>query len=190
MSNMNKPLQLPQGVTVTADGAQVKVKGPLGELELKVPQELETHLDQAENLIKVNRHSNDRRSRALNGLYRSLIANMVEGVSKGFQKQMEVHGTGYSVEIRGESLVLQVGYCHEVVFEMPEGIEVEVTQRTAQPDNPARFVVKCADKARLGQFTADVRAARPPEPYKGKGIRYGGEQVRRKEGKAFASSQT
>lgn len=189
MSNMNKPVQVPQGLEVEAQPAHLRLRGPVGELTLDIAQELEMQYNQSARVLTVSRRRNDRRSRSLHGLYRSLIANMVEGVSKGFQKALEVHGTGYSVEIRGRNLVLQVGFCHEVVFEIPEGIDVEVQQRAAQPDNPAKFTLRGADKARLGQFAAGVRAARPPEPYKGKGIRYAGEQVRRKEGKAFATAQ-
>ena len=190
MSNANKPIQVPAGVEATlASPSHVKVKGPLGEIELDAPSQLKVQYDEAKRLITLTRDSDDRRSRSLHGLYRTLIANMVEGTCKGFQKAMEIHGTGYSVKLRDERLVLQVGFCHEVVFDIPENIQLEVSQNAAQQDNPARFVIKGIDKRQVGQFAAEIRASRPPEPYKGKGIRYTGEQVRRKEGKALASTQ-
>ena len=187
---MLKPVLLPQGTEADVSARQVKVRGPLGELELpqKLPDALELQYDAEARSISVVRHREDRRSRALHGLYRSLVANIVEGVSKGFTKAMEIHGTGYNVNLRGDSLVFQIGFCHEVVFQPPDGIKVEVQQNAAQPDNPAKFTLSCADKHMLGQFAADIRAVRPPEPYKGKGIRYADEHVRRKEGKAFAGT--
>ncbi|MGD2175681.1 MAG: 50S ribosomal protein L6, partial [Candidatus Brocadiaceae bacterium] len=142
-----------------------------------------------DRLLRVRRKHNGRRARALHGLHRSLLANKVEGVVRGFSKDMEVYGTGYSVNLRGNSLVLQVGFCHAVEFELPENTSVEIHQSNAQQDNPARFTISGIDKEALGRFAAKVRAARPPEPYKGKGIRYAGEYVRRKEGKAFTGLQ-
>ncbi len=189
MSNANKPIHVPAGVEVEAEGARVKVKGPLGELEHDVSPELHVHYDDAGRLISVTCESQDRRARSLHGLHRTLVANMVEGVTNGFQKAMEIHGTGYNVNLKGNSLVLQVGYCHPVVFEIPDGLQVEIVQNAAQPDNPAKFVVKGIDKMRVGQFAADIRTSSPPEPYKGKGIRYAAEYVRRKEGKALAGTK-
>jgi len=189
MSNMLKPVEVSEAVEVEAAPQRLKVKGPLGEAERDIPRGIELHYDPASRLISVRRHSNDRRSRAMHGLYRSLVANMVEGVTKGFRKELEVHGTGYSVNVRGDKLVLQVGFCHEVVFDIPEGLQVEVGQNAAQPDNPAKFVISGTDKERVGQFAAEVRATRIPEPYKGKGIRYAGEHVRRKQGKAFGGME-
>ena len=190
MSNMLKPIQVPQGTEADLSSRHIKVKGPLGELELQreLPDNLELHYDAEARSISVVRHREDRRTRALHGLYRSLLANAVEGVSKGFTKAMEIHGTGYNVNLRGSNLVFQVGFCHEVAFGVPDGIKAEVQQSAAQPDNPAKFTIASADKHALGQFAADIRAARPPEPYKGKGIRYAEEHVRRKEGKAFAGT--
>jgi large subunit ribosomal protein L6 len=115
-----------------------------------------------------------------------MILNMVVGVTQGYQKSLEVHGTGYNVEAQKGKLTLRVGYSHDAVLDIPKGVEVTVEQSAAQPDNPAKFTVKGIDKQVLGQFAADIKAVRPPEPYKGKGIRYAGEYVRRKEGKAFA----
>jgi large subunit ribosomal protein L6 len=125
----------------------------------------------------------------MHGLHRSLLANKVCGVKEGFQKNLEIHGTGYSVTNKGNKLVLSIGFCHDVVFEIPDDIDVEIQQEAAQPDNPAKFAVKGIDKAQVGQFAANIRAVRPPEPYKGKGIRYADEHVRRKEGKAFAGME-
>jgi len=187
---MSKPILVPPGVeAIFATPSHIKVKGPLGQLELDMPSELKLQYDEPNHLITIARSDDDRRSRSLNGLYRTLVANMVEGTSKGFEKPMELYGTAYSVNVKGTKLVLQVGFCHEVVFDIPQGIKVEVSQNNAQQDNPARFVIKGIDKREVGQFAAEVRAARPPEPYKGKGIRYAREQVRRKEGKAFAGTE-
>jgi large subunit ribosomal protein L6 len=186
MSNMLTPVEIPDKVDATVQPQKVRVKGPLGELEHELPDQLEVQLDADGKEMLVTRHSEERQVRALHGLHRSLLANMVEGVSKGYEKKMEVHGTGYNVNLRGNTLVLQIGFCHDVQFDVPENIEVEIEQNAAQPDNPARFTVRGIDKQQLGQFCADIRDVRPPEPYKGKGIRYADEHVRRKEGKAFA----
>ena len=189
MSNMLKPIEVPDGVEVTVGPQSLKLKGPLGEVQGEVPPQLELQYEEGEKAIKVTRRANDRRSRSLHGTYRTVLANLVECVTKGFQRRMEIHGTGYSVDTRGNNLVLQVGFCHEVVFDVPKSVTVEVEQKSAQPDNPARFVLKGTNKEELGQFAADVRAVRPPEPYKGKGIRCEGEYVLRKEGKTFGGLQ-
>ncbi len=186
MSNMRKPVPVPEGVEVEVAAHRLKVEGPLGELEHGIPDALEIHYDTEKRLISVSRRSDDRQSRSLHGLYRTIAANMVEGVARGFQKNLEIHGMGYNVAVRSNTVVLQIGFCHAVVVDIPEGIQVEVEQGAAQPDNPARLTVKGRDKEQVGQFAAELRAIRPPEPYKGKGIRYGGEHVRRKAGKAFA----
>jgi len=189
MSNMLKPVELPAGVEAVVKPNHLKLKGPKGELEKDVPHQLELQYEDTERRIRVSRRSNDRRSRCLHGTYRTLLTNMVEGVTKGFEKRMEIHGMGYSVDIRGDQLVLQIGFCHDTVFDIPAEIKVEIEQKNAQPDTPARFVLRAVDKEALGQFAAVVRAARVPEPYKGKGIRYAGEYVARKEGKAFGGIQ-
>jgi len=187
MSRIGKqPIPVPQGVEVTIDGRRMQFKGPLGQLEHVLCDELEVQYQPEERLIQVARRSDDKNARAMHGLHRSLIANKVQGVAQGFSKRMELYGMGYSVDLRGNSLVLQVGFCHEVVFDLPEGISVDVEQKSAQNEVAARFVIKGIDKQKVGQFAATVRAVRPPEPYKGKGLRYEGEYVRRKEGKAFA----
>jgi len=184
-----QPIPVPDAVHVTVQGAGVKVKGKLGELEHEVPPVLELEYEEDARQIHVRRKSENRRARSLHGLHRSLIANNVEGVSKGFSKNLEIYGTGYSVDLRGGTLVMQVGFCHEVTFELPGNIDVDIQQTNAQQDNPAKFAVKGIDKEKVGRFAATVRAVRPPEPYKGKGIRYTGEYVRRKEGKAFTGLQ-
>ena len=189
MSNINKPVKVSPGVEVAVADSHIKVEGALGELERDIPGELKVRHDKAGRSLMVERIGEERRSRVLQGLYRTLIENMIVGVSKGFEKALEIHGTGYNVNLKGNSLALQVGFNHAVVFEIPKGLRVEVTQNAAQPDKPAKFVIKGADKALLGQFAANVREARPPEPYKGKGIRYVGEYVRRKEGKAFVGTE-
>jgi len=187
MSRIGKqPIPVPQGVEVTIDGRRMQFKGPLGRLEHVLCDELEVQYQPEERLIQVTRRGDDKNARAMHGLHRSLIANKVQGVAQGFSKRMELYGMGYSVDLRGNSLVLQVGFCHEVVFDLPEGISVDVEQKSAQNEVAARFVIKGIDKQKVGQFAATVRAVRPPEPYKGKGLRYEGEYVRRKEGKAFA----
>lgn len=181
-----KPVSIPQGVEVRLDGGHVQVKGPLGTLEHDVPDDVQVEFSAEEDLMTVVPARNTRRARAMFGLQRTLLANMVEGVSKGFEKRMELYGTGYNVNERGKSLVLQIGFCHEVVFDLPAGMSVEIQQSSAQNDRAATFTIRGTDKCAVGQFAATVRAVRPPEPYKGKGIRYSGEYVRRKEGKAFA----
>ena len=185
MSNMLKPIEIPSGVTAVLAPPRVKVKGPLGEIEREVPGQIEITSERDGRTLRVSRRNNDRQSRALHGTYRALIVNMVQGVTKGFEKKMQVHGTGYSVDVRGDNLVIVAGFTHDLSFTIPKGIKVEIEQKSAQPDNPAKFTVKGIDKETVGQFAANVRAANPPEPYKGKGIRYTDEHVIRKEGKAF-----
>jgi len=181
-----RPIEIPSGVEVNIDDHEVTVKGKLGELSHTVPSDLSLELDDEGNSLTVKRSSEERDVRAMHGLHRSLIANMVEGVSKGIEKKMEIHGTGYNVNMKGNTMVLQIGYCHPVEFELPENITVEIEQNQAQPGRPATFTIRGIDKQQLGNFAAKVRDSRPPEPYKGKGIRYADEHVRRKEGKAFA----
>lgn len=189
MSRIGKqPIEVPAAVDVNLAGSKIKIKGPLGELEHEFPPGITVAFDKDAKAIQVDRRRNDRQSRAFHGLHRSLIANMVEGVTQGFEKKLELYGTGYSANMRGKDLVLQVGFCHEVVVQMPAGITAQVEQTNAQLDRPATFSVKGADKYLVGQMAASIRDIRPPEPYKGKGIRYSGEYVRRKEGKAFTGA--
>jgi len=190
MSRIGKqPIAVPEGVEVGVQDGRVAVSGPLGELEHELPEDLEAEYEDGARLLHVRRRHEGRRARSLHGLHRSLLANKVEGVSRGFAKQLEIYGMGYSVDLRGDTLVLQVGFCHEVTFDLHENMSVEIEQKNAQQDNPAKFTIRGIDKERVGQFAATVRAMRPPEPYKGKGIRYTGEYVRRKEGKAFTGLQ-
>ncbi|MBO8152514.1 MAG: 50S ribosomal protein L6 [Candidatus Neomarinimicrobiota bacterium] len=169
-----KPIDIPQGVMVEVSGQHVRVKGPKGELELDVHPDM--IVEKKDNQVLVNRPTDNKRHRALHGLTRMLIANMIEGVTKGYQKTLLLEGIGYSVEMKGKSLLLNVGYSHPVLFTPPEGIKIEVPKALT-------IVVSGIDKQKVGQVAAMIRSIRPVEPYKGKGIRYEGEYVRRKAGK-------
>jgi large subunit ribosomal protein L6 len=170
-----QPIELPSTVSVALSPGRVQVNGPLGELSQIVPQRMK--VEQADGEIRVTRPSERGPDRALHGLTRTLIANMVEGVTKGFEKHLEIQGVGYRASLRGTDLELNVGYSHSVVIKPRAGITFEVPA-------PNQVTVKGTDKQQVGQTAAEVRAVRPPEPYKGKGIRYQGEVVRRKAGKA------
>jgi large subunit ribosomal protein L6 len=172
-----KPIPVPAGVTVTVDGSDVKVKGPKGELEWRFRSEMQ--IEQRADELVVTRPSDSKEHRALHGLTRALLANMVEGVTNGYRRTLEIIGVGYRAEKKGDKLVLTVGYSHQVEYPEPEGISLSTT-------SPTVVVVEGIDKARVGQVAAELRSVRPPEPYKGKGIRYQGEQVRRKAGKTGA----
>ncbi|GER67245.1 50S ribosomal protein L6 [Weizmannia acidilactici] len=169
-----KPVEIPSGVTVNINGNTVTVKGPKGELTRSFSPDIAISVEG--NVINVTRPSDSKNHRALHGTTRALLANMVEGVSKGFEKSLELVGVGYRAQKQGKKLVLNVGFSHPVEFEPEEGLEIEVPSNT-------KIVVKGASKERVGAFAANIRDVRPPEPYKGKGIRYEGEYVRRKEGK-------
>ncbi len=169
-----KPIEIPAGVTVTINGSDVTVKGPKGELSRSFNSDLTITLE--ENVLTVTRPSDEKTHRALHGTTRAVLANMVEGVSKGFEKSLELIGVGYRAQKQGNKLILSVGYSHPVEFEPEQGLEVEVPSNT-------KIIVKGVSKERVGALAADIRDVRPPEPYKGKGIRYEGEYVRRKEGK-------
>ena len=171
----NKPLDLPDGVDIEIKGSAVKVKGSKGELNRMFHERI--GFDVNEGVVTVTRPDDTRESRALHGLSRKLLANMVDGVSDGFSKELEIQGVGYRATLKGRDLELLVGYSHPVMVEAPEGITFEVPEQT-------RVIVSGIDKELVGQVAADVRKVRPPEPYKGKGIRYVGEYVRRKAGKA------
>jgi large subunit ribosomal protein L6 len=169
-----QPIELPSGVNVSLSPGRVMVNGPLGELSQDVPARMK--IEQENGAITVTRPTERGDDRALHGLTRSLIANMVEGVTKGFEKRLELQGVGYRAAMQGTDLRLDVGYSHPVVMKAPQGITFEVP-------TPTEIVVKGVDKQQVGQIAAEVRKVRPPEPYKGKGIRYAGEYVRRKVGK-------
>lgn len=185
----NKQIDIPAGVKVEQKGLSIQVSGPLGQLQMDTHPRIKVKIDDAEKKISViNEHPQNRQNRQMHGTTRALIANMVTGVSKGFEKKLEIFGTGYSVKDQGGKLVFQVGYCHPVERVIPEGITVKIdVGATRGNDVPAKFTISAINKILLGQFAADIRKIRPPEPYKGKGIRYADEQVRRKVGKAFAS---
>ena len=184
-----KPIRIPDGVTVGLDGRTVRVGGPRGSLQWTHRPEITVRMDESGRTILVTRGGDDRLSRSLHGLSRSLIANMVEGCAQGFSKALEVYGVGYGVQIQGTRFTLSCGLSHPVVFEVPAGLTVEVQVPQARGDTePARFAVHGADKQAVGEFAARVRKVRPPEPYKGKGVRYAGEHVRRKVGKAFVGA--
>jgi large subunit ribosomal protein L6 len=172
-----KPVPVPDNVAITIDGAHVKVKGPKGELEWQFRPEIGFQQENGE--ILVTRPSDAKDHRALHGLSRALLANRVEGVTNGYRKTLEIVGVGYRAEKKGDTLVLTVGYSHQVQYPQPDGITLSTT-------SPTVVVVEGIDKAKVGQVAAELRAVRPPEPYKGKGIRDQGEQVRRKAGKTGA----
>ena len=190
MSRIGKqPIPIPSGVTVTLKQRNVTVEGPKGKLSWTHRPEVAVEINEAEKIITVTRSDDARFSRSLHGLTRSLIANMIEGCSKGFVRGMEVYGVGYGVQLQGNKLTVNCGYSHPVVFEVPPGVIVEIQTPQARGDtDPAKFTVAGPDKQAVGQLAAKVRMARKPEPYKGKGIRYAGEYVRRKVGKAFAGT--
>jgi len=184
-----KPIPILSGVTVTLNQRNVTVEGPKGKLSWTYRPEVTVEINEAEKVVIVTRSDDARFSRSLHGLTRSLIANMIEGCSNGFVRGLEVYGVGYGVQLQGNKLTVNCGYSHPVVFEVPPGVIVEIQTPQARGDtDPAKFTVSGPDKQAVGQLAAKVRMARKPEPYKGKGIRYAGEYVRRKVGKAFAGT--
>ncbi len=175
MSRIGKaPITIPDGVTVTIEPARVAVAGPLGSLQQQVPTRMK--IEQADGVVTVTRPTERGEDRALHGLTRTLVANMVEGVTKGFEKKLEIQGVGYRAALKGSDLELSVGYSHTVTIKPRTGITFDVP-------TPTEILVKGTDKQMVGQTAAEIRKVRPPEPYKGKGIRYEGEYVRRKVGK-------
>lgn len=169
-----KPIEIPEGVEVKVDGNTVSVKGPKGELSQVISDKMGVNIEG--NIVTVERKTEDKEGQSLFGTTRSLVNNMVEGVSKGFQKELEIVGVGYRAQLQGTKLVVGAGYSHPVEVEPEENIEFEVPKNT-------EVIIKGIDKERVGAVAANIRAIRFPEPYKGKGIRYKGEYVRRKEGK-------
>ena len=169
-----KPIPVPEAVTVEVAPGRVAVKGPKGQLDQVLSSEMK--VEQSDGVLTVERPTNRGEHRALHGLTRSLIANMVAGVTDGFEKRLEIQGVGYRAQLKGKDLELALGYSHPVSIEAPDGIEFEVPQ-------PTEIIVRGIDKQLVGQVAADIRKRRPPEPYKGKGIRYRGEHVARKVGK-------
>ena len=170
-----KPIDIPAGVDVQLDGTLITVKGPKGTLSRNLHPNMTVEKDGS--VINVTRPNDDKVNRSLHGLTRTLIANMVAGVHETFKKELEINGIGYRAELKGKDLILKVGYSHDVIVSAPEGITIEVPA-------PNKIVISGPDKQQVGQFAANVREKRPPEPYKGKGIKYADEHIRRKEGKA------
>jgi large subunit ribosomal protein L6 len=169
-----KPIPIPQGVKVQLDGLTVRAEGPKGKLSQVVPDGLTTKV--ADGTLVIERSGEDRRVRALHGLARALVANMVTGVKDGFERKLEIVGIGYRAQMQGKSIQLALGYSHPVIFPLPEGVTAEIDRQVA-------ITLRGPDKAVLGETAAKLRSLRKPDPYKGKGIRYAGEQVRRKVGK-------
>lgn len=172
-----RPIEIAEGVEIKVTPGGVSVKGPKGTLDQAIHQDM--LITREENVLRVERPSDARMHRSLHGLTRTLIANMVEGVTKGFQKQLDIQGMGYRAMLQGDTLTLHLGYSHPIEYKAPEGIEFEVTGRNL-------ITVRGIDKQKVGQVAAEIRAFRKPEPYKGKGVRYVGEVVRRKVGKTGA----
>ena len=170
-----KPIEIPAGVDVQIDGSLITVKGPKGTLSRNLHPNMIVEKDG--NKITVSRPNDDKLNRSLHGLTRTLISNMIVGVNETFKKELEVNGIGYRAELKGKDLLLKVGYSHDVIVAAADGITIEVP-------NPNKIVISGPDKQKVGQFAANVREKRPPEPYKGKGIKYADEHIRRKEGKA------
>ena len=170
---------IPTGVTIEMNGELAKIKGPLGTLEQKVPAPFSAELEG--NTLRIKAPSDAVEHRAMHGLVRSLIANAVQGVSQGFEKKLEIVGVGYNAKAEGKTLTLRIGFCHPVVIKIPEGLEITAPE-------PIQISVKGCDKQLVGEMAAEIRAIRPPEPYKGQGIRYADEQVRRKAGKTFVAA--
>jgi large subunit ribosomal protein L6 len=169
-----KPIPVPQGVKVLVDGNTVRVEGPKGQLSQRVPDSVSVRIES--DVLTVDRSSDHRNVRALHGLTRSLLANMVHGVKDGFERKLEIVGIGYRAQLTGKNLQLALGYSHPVIFPLPDGVQAEVERQVS-------ITLKGADKAQLGQVAAKLRALRKPDPYKGKGIKYAEEQIRRKVGK-------
>jgi large subunit ribosomal protein L6 len=176
MSRIGKhPIAVPKGVTVTIEGNTIKVKGPKGELERKIHSDMKLSMENDQ--VTVTRPSEEANHKALHGLSRTLVANMVEGVTSGFKKQLDIVGVGYKAETRPYGLQLALGFSHPVEYRAPKGIKLSAPQ-------PTQVIIEGANKEIVGQVAAELRSLRPPEPYKGKGIKYAGEQIRRKAGKA------
>lgn len=170
-----QPIEVPSNVTITLEGQEMKVKGPLGELALSYPPEVKVVRE--ESILKVSKATETRRANQMHGLFRTLTNNMVVGVSKGFEKKLLLIGVGYRAAVEGKDLILNLGFSHPVKMAIPDDLQVKVEENT-------RITVSGYDKANIGQFSASIRKWRPPEPYKGKGVKYVDEVVLRKEGKA------
>jgi large subunit ribosomal protein L6 len=169
-----KPVPIPSGVTANVEGQTVKVKGPKGAMQVVLPDDVEIKMDAG--AVQVDPRNETKRTRAMWGTSRTLVANLVTGVTKGFEKKLEITGVGYRAALQGKNLQISLGYSHEVLYPVPEGITIVAPK-------PTEIVVTGIDKQKVGQVAAEIRAFRPPEPYKGKGVKYAGEYIFRKEGK-------
>ena len=182
-----KPIELSSGVKAEQKGSNIEIAGPLGTLQITCKPGIKIKVEDSRIIVE-SKAGQSRQARELHGTTRALIANMVTGVSRGFEKKMQIFGTGYSVKTQADKLVLQVGFSHPIQLKIPGTVKVNIeVAATRGNDVPAVFTISSIDKTALGRFAADVRKIKPPEPYQGKGIRYAGEHVRRKVGKAFTS---
>jgi large subunit ribosomal protein L6 len=180
---------IPSGVKVALEGRTLRVEGPEGKLSMTLRPEISARLADGGKAVLVERGGDDRLSRSLHGLTRSLIANMVQGCSKGYRKDLEIYGVGYSCQVQSNKFTLNCGLSHPAVLQVPAGVKVDIRTPQARGDTePARLSISGADKQAVGELAARIRRTRPPEPYKGKGVRYAGERIRRKVGKAFAGT--
>jgi len=174
----SQPVVIPSGVTVAVNGDTVNVKGPKGEISWNCHSSIEISVE--DNAVRVDRRTQERIALSMHGTARQLVHNMVVGVTEGYSRILDIVGVGYNAKLQGKKLVLAIGFCHPVEMTLPEGVECECPEAT-------RIIVKGVDKQKVGQFAAEIRAVRPPEPYKGKGIRYRNEMVRRKQAKNFGA---
>ncbi len=183
-----KPVTIPAGITVEFANGVLQAKGASGSLSLQVHPDINVEIDKQANQVVVTRNDDDRFHRAMHGTTRALIANMFKGLTEGFKKGIKIYGTGYGVKVQGSQLSLTVGYASAKTLNIPQGVTVDIKTPNARGnDVPAEFTISSADKYSVGQFAAEIRQVRPPEPYLGKGIRYADEVVKRKVGKAFGS---
>lgn len=196
MSRIGKqPISLPEAVEARQADGRLQVKGPKGQLELELPAGVSVVIDEPGRQVRVERGSDARRDRALHGLFRSLIANMVVGVTEGYEKRMQLVGVGYSAQVQGRKLALQIGFSHPVIVDIPDGVEIQPPQTGSMLISGVgqvpivNMVIQGIDKQKVGNFAAQVRSLRKPDPYKAKGIRYADEEIRRKVGKAFAAGE-
>jgi len=191
-----KPIPIPSGVTVKVTGQEVSAAGPKGRTSWRFPPSAAVKVDESVKVVRVTRTSEDKQSFANHGLTRALIANMLQGVSQGFERRLQIYGTGYNCKLQGKTLHLNVGFSgrrrglgSQFELSVPEGVEVTVEREAARGDNePAQFVIRGFDKQRVGQFAAEIRSLRKTEPYNGKGIRYEGEVIKKKQGKALSGA--
>ncbi|MDR4505289.1 MAG: 50S ribosomal protein L6 [Candidatus Scalindua sp.] len=181
----NNPINIPDGVKVEFKKRSVSVEGKNGKLVQTIHPLMDIEIDKEKKLLIVKRPSDERKSKELHGLTRSLLANNIQGVDAGFSKDLEIIGLGYSVKLQGSDLVFQLGFSHPINMSVPEGIKIEVRNQT----NPGKLTILGADKQMVGQVAANIRRLRPPEPYKGKGVKYADEIIRRKAGKAVSSAK-